>query len=36
MYKPSTHLVITYFLTYLPIYETYFLQNRLNQGETVY
>jgi hypothetical protein len=25
MYKPSTYLVITYFPTYLPIYETYFL-----------
>jgi hypothetical protein len=24
MYKPSTYLIITYFLTYLPIYETYF------------
>jgi hypothetical protein len=27
MYKPSTYLVITYFPTYLPMYETYFLQN---------
>jgi hypothetical protein len=27
MYEPSTYLVITYFPTYLPIYETYFLQN---------
>ncbi len=26
MYKPSTYLVITYFPTYLRIYETYFLQ----------
>jgi hypothetical protein len=26
MYKPSTYLVISYFPTYLPIYETYFLQ----------
>ncbi len=26
MYKPSTYLVITYFPSYLPIYETYFLQ----------
>jgi hypothetical protein len=27
MYKPSTHLIVTYFFTtYLPIYETYFLQ----------
>jgi hypothetical protein len=24
MYKPSTYLLITYFPTYLPIYETYF------------
>jgi hypothetical protein len=34
MYKPSTYLVVTYFLTYLPMYETYFLHNwlsRLNQ-----
>jgi len=29
MYKPSTYLVVTYFPTYLPIYETYFLQNWL-------
>jgi hypothetical protein len=29
MYKPSTYLVITYFPTYLPIYETYFLHNWL-------
>ncbi len=27
MNKPSTYVVITYFPTYLPIYETYFLQN---------
>jgi hypothetical protein len=27
MYKSSTYLVFTYFPTYLPIYETYFLQN---------
>ncbi len=27
MYKPSTYLVVTYFPTYLPIYETYFQQN---------
>jgi hypothetical protein len=26
MCKPPTYLVITYFPTYLPIYETYFLQ----------
>jgi len=25
MYKPSTYLEFAYFLTYLPIYETYFL-----------
>jgi hypothetical protein len=25
MYKPFTYLLITYFPTYLPIYETYFL-----------
>jgi hypothetical protein len=25
MYKPSTYLVVTYFPTYLPIYETYFI-----------
>jgi hypothetical protein len=29
MYKPSLYLVITYFPTYLHIYETYFLQNWL-------
>jgi len=29
MYKPFTYLVVTYFQTYLPIYETYFLQNWL-------
>jgi hypothetical protein len=29
MYKPSTYLVVTYFPTYLPIYDTYFLQNWL-------
>jgi hypothetical protein len=23
MYKPSTYLVVSYFPTYLPIYETY-------------
>jgi hypothetical protein len=28
MYKPSTYLIVTYFPTYLTIYETYFLQNR--------
>jgi hypothetical protein len=25
MYKPSIYLEVAYFLTYLPIYETYFL-----------
>jgi len=29
MYKPSTYPVVTYFPTYLPIYETYILQNWL-------
>jgi hypothetical protein len=29
MYKPSSYLVITYFPTYLPKCETYFLQNWL-------
>jgi hypothetical protein len=29
MYKPSTYLVVTYFPTYLPMYETYLLQNWL-------
>ncbi len=24
MYKPSTYLLVTYFPTYLPLYETYF------------
>jgi len=28
-YKPSTYLIITYFITYLPIYETHVLQNWL-------
>jgi hypothetical protein len=34
MYKSSTYVVVTYIPTYLPIYDTYFLQNwlpRLNQ-----
>ncbi len=26
MYKPFTYLVVAYFPTFLPIYETYFLQ----------
>jgi hypothetical protein len=29
MYKLSIYLVVSYFPTYLPIYETYFLQYRL-------
>jgi hypothetical protein len=29
MLKPSTYLVVTYFPTYLTIYETYILQNWL-------
>jgi hypothetical protein len=29
MYKPSTYLVVTYFPTYLPTYETYFLESWL-------
>jgi hypothetical protein len=29
MYKPSTCLVVIYFHTYVPIYKTYLLQNRL-------
>jgi hypothetical protein len=31
MYKPSTYLIVTYFPTYLPIYETYFLQSLLTK-----
>jgi hypothetical protein len=27
MYKPPTYFIVTYFPTYLPIYETYFLQS---------
>jgi hypothetical protein len=26
MYKPSTYLVVNYYSTYVPIYETYFLE----------
>ncbi len=40
MYKPSTYLLITYFPTYLPIYETHFptelvtkAKPNLNSGE---
>ncbi len=29
MYKPYTYLVVTFFKTYLPKDETYFLQNDL-------
>ncbi len=29
MYKPSTYTEVTYFLNYLPMYETYFLQKGL-------
>jgi len=29
MYKPSNYLVVTYFPTYLPMCEDYFLQNWL-------
>jgi hypothetical protein len=29
MYKPFTYLVVTYFPTYLLIYDTYFMQNWL-------
>jgi hypothetical protein len=35
MYKPSTYLVVTYFPTYLPTYETYFLKIGY-QGESKY
>jgi hypothetical protein len=37
MYKPSTYLQVVYFLTYLPTYETYSLQDwspRYNQTLT--
>jgi len=29
MFKPSTYLVITYFLTYATIYMTYFITDEL-------
>jgi hypothetical protein len=29
MYKPYTYLVVTYFPTYLPTYETYFQPTKL-------
>jgi hypothetical protein len=32
LYKPSTYLVVAYFPTYLPIYETYLI----NEGVTKY
>jgi hypothetical protein len=31
MYKPSAYLEVSYFPTYLPIYEIYFLQNWLTK-----
>jgi hypothetical protein len=35
MYEPSAYLVITYFPTYRPIYETYFLPRWIDyQGKT--
>ncbi len=36
MYKASTYLVVTYFPTYLPICETYFLTELVKKGETKY
>jgi hypothetical protein len=36
MYKPCTYLEVAYFLIYLPMYETYFLQSISYQGETKY
>jgi hypothetical protein len=36
MYKPSTYVVVIYFPTYLPIYETYFPTELVNQGEFKY
>ncbi len=35
MYKPSTYLEIVYFPTYLPIYETYFLQKWLTRWNQI-
>ncbi len=35
MYKPFTYLVVTYFATYVPMYETYFLQNWLPRGNQI-
>ncbi len=35
MYKPSTYLVVTYYSTYEPTYETYFLK-LVTEGETKY
>jgi hypothetical protein len=37
MYKPSTYSEVTYFLTYLPMYETHFISYEMGyQGETEY
>jgi hypothetical protein len=36
MYKPSTYLIITYFPTYLSIYETYFLHNWLQRWNKIF
>ncbi len=35
MYKLFTYLLVTYFPTYLPIYETYFLQNWLSRWNQI-
>jgi hypothetical protein len=36
MYKPSTYPLVTYFPTYLPIYdEAYFLQNWLQRCKQI-
>jgi len=36
MYKPFTYpVVVTYFPTYLPIHETYFLQNWLSRWNQI-
>jgi hypothetical protein len=36
MYQPSTYLVDTYFPIYLPVYETYFLENWLPGGVQIW
>jgi hypothetical protein len=37
MHTPSTYLVVIYFPTYLPIYETYKISYRIGyEGETKY